>query len=79
MSLHTCVRFLLVVFMILNNKIEKLFLNYQINVISQLFNLESINFKMNFTSLRGYSLKHMVFQIGVTFDYVTSNLFNLIH
>jgi hypothetical protein len=29
MSLHTHVRFLLVVFMILNNKIEKLLLNYQ--------------------------------------------------
>jgi hypothetical protein len=29
MSLHTCVRFLLVVFMILNNKIENLLLNYQ--------------------------------------------------
>jgi hypothetical protein len=32
MSLHTCVRFLLVVFMILNNKIEKLFLNYQMSI-----------------------------------------------
>jgi len=32
MSLHTCVRFLLVVFMILNNKIENLLLNYQMSI-----------------------------------------------
>jgi len=32
MSLHTCVRFLLVVFMFLNNKIEILLLNYQMSI-----------------------------------------------
>jgi hypothetical protein len=32
MSLHTFVRFILVVFMILNNKIENLFLNYQMSI-----------------------------------------------
>jgi hypothetical protein len=32
MSLHTCVEFLLVVFMILNNKIEKLLLIYQMSI-----------------------------------------------
>jgi hypothetical protein len=32
MSLHTSVRFLLVVFMILNNKIENILLNYQFSI-----------------------------------------------
>ncbi len=32
MSLHTSVRFLLVVFMILNNKFENIFLNYQMSI-----------------------------------------------
>jgi hypothetical protein len=32
MSLHTSVRFLLVVFMIFNNKIENILLNYQMPI-----------------------------------------------
>jgi len=32
MSIQTCVRFVLVVFIILNNEIEKLLLNYQMSI-----------------------------------------------
>ncbi len=42
MSLHTCVRFLLVVFMILNDKIEKLLLNYQMSIKQ----MSSINYSI---------------------------------